>query len=119
MEDFTMITGFLGIQILGVCFGLMMVYVSVLHNKRKEFTEKESLFWISIWTAFIVVSLFPKSLDFLRQDVLGISRTMDFLIIAGFILLTGLIFYMYGLLRKNQKKLEQVVRKLAHDQVKR
>ena len=114
-----MISGLLGIQILGVCFGLMMIYISVMHNKRKEFTEKESLFWIVIWGTFILISIFPSSLDFLRRDILGISRTMDFLIIVGFIVLTGLIFYIYGLLRKNQKKLEQVVRKIAHERVKR
>jgi hypothetical protein len=114
-----MISGILGIQIIGVLFGLLMVYVSVMHRKRKEFTEKESIFWIGIWVVFVGVTVFPKSIDFLGKDLLGVSRTMDFLIIVGFIVITGLLFYIYGMTKKNQKKLEQVVRRIAHERVKK
>jgi len=114
-----MIDGLIGIQIIGVLFGLLMVYVSVLHNKRKEFTSKESVFWICVWSLFVLVAIFPNSIDFLGQDLLGMSRTMDFLIILGFIMLAGLLFYVYGLMRTFQRKLEMLVRKIAHDRVKR
>ncbi len=108
-----MISGILGIQILGVLFGLMMIYFSFMHKKRKEFTEKESFFWITIWIFFIIVTLFPTSIDFLAKDILNMSRTMDFLIITGFIVITGLLFHVYGVSRKTQKKMESVVRSMA------
>ncbi len=107
-----MTTGVLGIQILGVLFGLLMVYVSFMHSKRKEFTAKETFFWMGIWIIFLLVTIYPKSIEFLGKE-LGLSRTMDFLIISGFIMLTGLLFYIYGLTRQNQKKIESVVRNLA------
>ena len=103
----------LGIQILGILFGLFMAYLTFLHLKRNEFTSKESIFWIGIWAVFIIVTVMPGSLDFIVEDVLDIARTMDFFIIMGFMFLIGITFYNYTLLRKNQKKVEEVVRKVA------
>jgi len=108
-----MTTTLLGIQIVGVLFGLMMIYVSFMHNKRNEFTSKETFFWMLIWTTFIFVTLVPRSLDFIAKGVLNMGRTMDFLIISGFIMTTGLLYYIYGLTRSTQRKLEEVVRKTA------
>jgi len=31
----------LGIQLVGVLFGLFMLYITFLHGKRKEFSSKE------------------------------------------------------------------------------
>ena len=109
----------LGIQILGVLFGLFMAYITFLHMKRNEFTSKESIFWIAVWAAFIIVTILPGSLDFIVKDILNISRTMDFFIISGFMFLIGITFYNYTLLRKNQKKVEEVVRKVAIEKAKK
>ena len=103
----------LGIQILGVLFALFMLYLTFIHQKRKEFTSKEYTFWIVLWLGFIIVTVFPKVLDpFVRT--LQLSRTMDFLIILGFILVVGVLFHNYIALRKTQRKVEDVVRKVAH-----
>jgi len=103
----------LGIQILGILFGLFMLYLAFLHGKRGEFTAKESVFWIAVWIVFILVSIFPGSLDFLAKDVLSMSRPLDFFIIVGFMFISGIVFYTYTMVRKNQKRLEDIVRKIA------
>ena len=102
-----------GVQILGLLFGLFMLYVSFIRMKRNEFTVKEGVFWIIIWVAFGAVSLFPQALDFLSWRVLKISRTIDLLIIVGMIFLAGSTFYIYTLVRMNQRQLEQMVRSTA------
>ena len=103
----------LGIQILGVLFALFMIYLTFVHQKRKEFTAKEYIFWIVLWMGFIVVTIFPNVLGpFVRT--LQLSRTMDFLIILGFIFVVGILFHNYIALRKMQIKVEEVVRKVAH-----
>jgi len=102
----------LGVQILGLLFGLFMIYYSFLHFKRKEFTLKEFIFWVFLWILFIYISLFPDSLDFIVSR-LSLSRTMDFFIISGFMVLIALFFYTYTLVRSNQKKIEFIVRKIA------
>jgi hypothetical protein len=102
----------LGIQIVGLFFGLFMIYYSFLHFKRNEFTIKEFSLWIILWIGLMIVALFPEVLDGIVAR-LSLSRTMDFLIIGGFMLLTSMFFYTYTLLRINQKKLEELVRKIA------
>ncbi|MBD3164395.1 DUF2304 family protein [Candidatus Woesearchaeota archaeon] len=102
----------LGIQLVGTFFGLFMVYYSFLHFKRKEFTAKEFGFWIILWIAFIYISIFPDSLDFIVKR-LNLARTLDLFIILGFIILIAIFFYTYTLVRVNQKRMEKIVRDIA------
>ncbi len=103
----------LGIQIVGILFGLFMIYITFLSGKRREFTTKEGGFWIIVWVIFMLIALFPHSLDFIVKDGIGLQRPLDFFIIAGFMFMIGSIFYTYTIVRKNQKKLEEIVRKMA------
>lgn len=103
----------LGIQIAGVLFGLFMVYLTFLHGKRKEFNTKEGIIWVLAWLFFIVLVISPNILDFIAKSILNISRTLDFLIIIGFMFLIGFSFYNYTLIKKNENKIESIVRKLA------
>jgi len=102
-----------GIQIIGILFGIFMIYLLYLHIKRGEFTVKESIFWFFAWSFFLFVSVWPTSLDLLSWKVLKLSRTMDLIIIFGFIFLGGISFYMYTLLRQSQKQIDAIVRNIA------
>ncbi|MBI2523155.1 DUF2304 domain-containing protein [Candidatus Woesearchaeota archaeon] len=102
----------LGIQILGVLFGFFMMYYTFLQYKRREFTIKEYSFWFVFWGAFVAVTLFPQVLDPILTT-LNIGRTLDLFIIGGFLFIVFIVFYTYTLVRKNQKKLEEVVRNIA------
>jgi len=102
-----------GIQILAVLFGLFMLYLTFLHRKRKEFTTRESVVWVIMWLGFMYVALFPGSLDFLVKRTLGLQRPLDFFIIVGFMFMVFMSFYIYGIVRNTQKKLEDIVRKIA------
>ena len=102
----------LGIQILGVFFGIFMMYYTFLHYKRKEITVKEYSFWLALWALFIVVTILPQTLDPVVKS-LKLARTMDFFIIVGFMFMIGSIFYTYTLVRKDQKKVEEIVRNMA------
>ena len=102
----------LGIQILGILFGFFMMYYTFLQYKRREFTIKEYSFWFLFWGAFVAVTLFPQVLDPILTT-LNIGRTLDLFIIGGFLFMIFIVFYTYTLVRKNQKKLEEVVRNIA------
>ncbi len=102
----------LGIQVMGVLFGLFLVYLTFLFHKRKEFTINEWLFWTVMAFSFMVVSLFPQMLDPIVKS-LSLTRTMDFFIILGFMFLIAAVFYTYKVTRDTQKKLEEVVRIIA------
>lgn len=109
-----MTLGLLGIQILGTLFGLFMIYYVFLHRKRKELTIKEYSFWVALWVLFIILTLFPWLLNPFVKSI-GFARTMDFFIVTGFMFLIGSLFYIYLLVRGNQKRLEEIVRKIAFE----
>lgn len=102
----------LGIQLIGMIFGLGILYISFISFKKREFTLNEWGFWTLLGTAFIIVTLFPGILDPIVES-LNIARTMDLLIVLGFMFLTGATFYIYTVARKTQKNMEELVRKLA------
>ncbi len=105
---------FLGVQIVGILFGLFMAYYTFLNYKRKEIKVNEFVVWMLGWLSFIVLTMFPNSLDFAAKT-LNISRTLDFLTILGFLVLLLLTYHNYFVTKKNQKKIEAVVRKIAID----
>jgi len=109
-----MTTGILGIQLLGILFAIFMVYYTFLHHKRKELTIKEYSFWIGLWIVFIIFALLPQILMPILKPI-GFARALDFFIVAGFLFLIGSMFYIYLLVRGNQKRLEDIVRKMAFE----
>ena len=103
---------FLGIQLIGLIFGLFMLYLSFLYSKKQVFTSREWIVWTGIWIIFLVLSLFPQLIDPL-VDRLKLARAMDFFISCGFMLFAGIIFYTYNITRNNQRKLEDLTRETA------
>ena len=102
----------LGVQILGVLFAIFMIYITFLHQKRNEFNAKEYLFWITSWALLLVITIFPKILTPFVSG-LQLHRTMDLLTILGFLCVIGLLFNNYTQIKKTDKKIEKVVRKVA------
>ena len=102
----------LGIQIAGFLFGLFLIYYSFLNYKRKQFSAKEFLFWCFAWALFVYIAIFPYNLDPIVKK-LGFLRTLDLLVITGFLVLILAVFYTYTVGKKNQKMLETVVREIA------
>ncbi|MBI4438425.1 DUF2304 domain-containing protein [Candidatus Woesearchaeota archaeon] len=100
------------IQVFGALFGLFLIYLSFLNLKRKEFTINEWLVWTLLSAAITLTSLIPELLNPFART-LNISRKMDLVIILGFIFLIATTFYMYKTTEKTQKKVEEVVRKIA------
>ena len=90
-----------------------MLYLTFINRKRREFTIKEFAFWISLWLFFILISIFPTSLDMVSKNIFRLQRPLDFLIITGSMFLVGALFYTYTLVRKNQQKLEDIVRQIS------
>ena len=102
----------LSIQVFGLLFGVAMVYLAYTKYKRREFTLTETTFWVVLAVLFGMVAIFPGMLDPIVES-LSLARTMDLFIILGFMFLLIAVFYTYGLVRTMQKKLEEVVRKIA------
>src|SRR3989338_8845928 len=102
----------LGIQIAGFLFGLFFLYYTFINYKRKEFTAKESIFWLIAWISVIIIAFFPSLLDPVVKYG-GFFRALDVLIVTGFLFLIAAFFYTYTLVRKTQNQVETVVRQVA------
>lgn len=103
---------FIGLQIIGLVFGLVMCYLTFVYYKRKNYDAQAFVVWLSIWISFMVLAVFPSSVYGIMEQ-LQIQRTVDFFVIGGFLVFSVLLFKSYTLSKKNQKQIEDLVRKLA------
>mgnify|MGYP001578350442 FL=1 len=106
----------LGIQLIGIIFGIFMLYLTFLNYKQDKFTSKEWLAWNGMWIIFFAITLFPSLLNPILET-LNLYRAMDFYISLGFLFFILIIFYVYTITRTNQQKLELIVRKLAFENI--
>lgn len=104
----------IGIQILAILFALWMMYFSYLHFRRKEFSLGEVLLWQVLWIGLVIVVIFPGSVSFLLRSF-SISRTFDFVVIVGMVILYAVTFRNLVLLKRVDRRLEDLVRSNAID----
>ena len=107
-----------GVQIIGLLFGLVMIYLTFLYYKRANYDKRGLIFWFLIWIGFIFLAVFPQTV-YGVMELLRIERTADFFYVSGFLLFSVVLFYVYNITKKNQKQLESVVRKIAFKKVER
>ena len=109
---------FSGIQITGVIFVLVMCYFTYLFYVRKDYPKTDYLFWNLIWFLFLVLVLYPYATQPMLE-VLGLAMNIHLYTIAGFMIVFVVLFFQHDLLRKNQNKLDKLVRETAIDNAKR
>ena len=100
------------IQLIGVFFGFIMLYFTFLKLKREEFNKFEFFIWIIGWAIFIIIAIIPTVFDPIINS-LNFYRRLDFFVVIGFFALLGMEFYNYSIVKKNQKQIENLVRKIA------
>lgn len=102
----------IGLQIIAIIFALSMIYFAVLSFKRSELTGMEIGSWLVLWSFAIVVIIFPELLRTFASTFL-VTRVFDLMVIGGFILVITLVSASYMKSKRNEKKLEDLVRKLS------
>jgi hypothetical protein len=107
-----MVEALLGIQIVAVTFSLFMLYLAFVHHKRRNIDQKEFIFWLVVWLLFIYFALFPRVLDPLLAS-LFVTRAMDLLSIAAFMILAYLGFQNHVGVKSLQREIERLVRTIA------
>ncbi len=102
----------IGIQLLGILFGIIMIYFSILYYKKKNYNKKSLTLWLITWFAVIIIFAIPEII-YRFMDLLAIQRTADFFTAGAIIFLTTIVFYLYTVVKKTQYKMEHLVRELA------
>lgn len=108
----------MGLQLIGILFGVVMLYLSYVYYKKNTYTQRSFVLWGAIWAVVIVVFAVPQ-ITYGLLSFLKIDRTADFLTAVGLVFLTTLVFYMYSVVKQTQRKMEQLVRELAIREVKK
>ncbi len=101
-----------GIQIIGVLFALVMIYLTFLFYKKRAYNGRSYILWTGLWIFFLFIVAFPNTLYGI-METLEIKRTVDFFVITAFLFFSVVIFYLYVIVKRSQKMLEEIVRKVA------
>lgn len=102
----------LGLQIIALVFALIMIYFAYLHYRRGEIGGMEMLFWLIAWIGAVLIVIFPELFRAFSQTI-SVSRAFDLAVLGGFILVIPMVYTSYIRTRRNERKLEELIRKEA------
>ena len=100
------------IQWVGLLFSIAVLYITYTNYRRGEFTLNEFGLWSIVALSIGVIAMIPSLLDPI-VDTLNFARTLDFVVVIGFLFVITASFYTYLVTRRTQKMMEEVVRKIA------
>jgi hypothetical protein len=102
------------LQVLGLAYILMMVYLSFLYYKKNNYSVQSFIFWVVVWCFGGVLLAFPESSSIITQR-LKIVRVLDFYLIAGLMFFSVVCFLNYATVQRTEKKVDELVRRIAID----
>jgi hypothetical protein len=100
------------VQLLVCLFGLVMVYLSYLGFRRRQFGAGGLSLWLVIWIGLVVVTLVPQVFRPLVQP-LRVARLMDLVVILGMLALGAITYRTYAIVQQLRHQLEKAVREEA------
>lgn len=101
-----------GVQIVGLFFGIVMMYLTFLHYKKKYYDITSLLLWTVVWLSMLFVVLFPSTFYGIMESI-QVERTADFLVMGALLVFSTVIFYVYSTVKRTENRVTRVVRKLA------
>ena len=102
----------LGIQIVGIVFVILMIYIIIRYGKKKILNSCECGFWIFFLSIILIVSLYPKVFTYITT-LLNLNRVMDLIIFVGLIILFIFVFINYIAIKKLRKKFYDMIQNEA------
>jgi len=107
----------IGLQIIALLFSFSMIYFAVLNYKRGEINGAEISSWLVVWTFTIVAVVFPEILRTFSNTFL-VTRVFDLMVIGGFVIVVSMVSSAYVRTKRLEKKLDELVRKSAMQNIK-
>jgi len=98
----------MGLQIVGLIFGLSMLYLTFVYHKKDSYGEQDFRLWTIIWLCYLFAVTFPEKLLVIKNP-LEIVSYMDLFTIVGFMLFSFLIFNSHRITRENQRKIDKLI----------
>ncbi len=100
------------LQILGLAYLTLMLYLTFLYYKKNNYTLRNFLFWVTVWLMGALMLLMPETTSLVTQK-LKVARVIDFYLILGIMFFSIICFLSYNQVKRNEQKIEELVRKIA------
>ncbi len=93
---------------------VLLIAIAVTWRRAKEgvIRKREAVLWSLVWIIAAVVILLPETTSFVA-NLLGVGRGVDLVLYASVIVLFFLVFKLFTSLDRIDKKLTDIVRKDA------
>lgn len=105
-------------QIILIIFLLFPISRVFLRFKEGQLAPPFFVFWLTIWTAALVILIFPDLTTKIARAV-GISRGIDVVVYLSIGLLFYLVFRIYVSLEDMRKEISEIVRIISIKNLKR
>jgi|GEM_PF-2098627 len=104
------------IQLLFIFFAIAMIYIALIHFKKRELTNTDMFVWFLVWIFAILLVVFP---DFLRSfsQTFMFARLFDLVVVFGFVFVVVIVSKAYLRTRQLERKLEKIIRNDALDKL--
>lgn len=102
----------LGIQVIGVVFSLLMLYLTFLYYKKNNYTRTAFIFWVVVWVCAMGLVLFYQEFGALSSQ-LQFARTSDLYITIAVLFFGAITFLNYASVKRQERKVEELVRGMA------
>ena len=102
----------LPLQLLSTLIALAMIYWTDLSYRRHTIVLVELIFWLACWGGFALVVIFPSTTTVFLEK-LNVNRTMDLMLIVGFMLIWIILFANHLETRNLRRQLQDLVRQIA------
>jgi hypothetical protein len=100
------------LQAVSALFALAMIYWAYLSYRRRTVRLVELILWTLVWGAFAIVVVVPQSTSFFLER-LHVNRTLDLMVVLGFMLVWVALFANHLQSRRLRKRLHELVRQVA------
>lgn len=101
------------LQIIGILYLLLMLYMTFLYYKRNNYSWRSFAFWAAVWSAGIILLVFPQTSSIFTQQLGVTARVIDFYLILGLMFFSVISFLSFITVKRNERRVEDLVRKLA------
>ena len=100
------------IQVIAIVFAIFALTKVILRLRKKKLTINEFIFWASIWTILIVLSVFPD-ISYDIADFFGFGRGLDFFLVVSILLILYLIFRIFIRLEELDSRITKLARNIS------
>ena len=99
-------------EIIGILFLLVMIYLTYIEYRRARLSKTTFIIWLIFWLGGILLITFHPYVNSIISEI-NIVRVLDLYMILAFMFLFALIFYLFVVIKNVEKRVEEVVRRVA------